>query len=92
MKYITGVVAIDNVSWTPVSSEIDCLRLVLTNNLADDIKIRTDDADPLTQIMLTMLAQKVFDAPRNSIIMKNGVLCYAQLVSGTGNLTRECVY
>lgn len=92
MKYIAGVVPIDDVSWTPVSSEIDCLRLVLTNNLNDDIRIRTDDVDPLTQTMLTMLAQKVFDVPRNSLLMKNQTLCYAQLVSGTGNLTRECVY
>src|SRR2546428_14015577 len=51
-NYVKKQLAIDTVSWTPITAPIDCMGVGIKNSVSADMKIRTDAADPTTQDLI----------------------------------------
>lgn len=88
-----GVIALDDVTWTPISPSIDCLSVSVWNILNTNMLFRTNSADPNSEIIIySMTERMLFKSERNSKITARDVIGFGKLVLGTGNVKRISVY
>ena len=90
MNFRIQTAAVDPVSWTPLSPEVDCNSLFIRNGGAADLKIRTASSDPSTEETLTSGTQLVLQSPLPQAssgywrFKKNIPVVWAQSAAGTG--------
>lgn len=82
-------IALDNVSWTELKAPVDCYYCVIVNNLGVVLKVRTDQADPNTEIAVQPLMELSLSSSiaKSSVTLKNQVIAYGQLASGAGSVS-----
>jgi len=87
---------IDTVSWTPYSPPDDCNVISVYNkDIANDIKFRTDSADPTTEVLIPAGIEKqwghyALSSQTAARYPKNVIIGYLQSVAGTGPVKIEC--
>lgn len=92
MKLRHSKKTVDNVSWTPIQPTIDCYKFELINTGSEVLNLRTDQADANTEVPLQPLQPYPIEAPRNTVIQKNGIIMYAQFAAPlTTTVTIRCV-
>lgn len=79
---------LDTVTWTPITAPIACSFVVLHNEGAANIYLRSDDGDATTQKTLNPGVQEILSSGGDNRYRfnANDVVLYAQTVSGTGPL------
>lgn len=100
-SYAIRKVTVDNVSWTPLVASIDCYSFAIYPN--GDVKMRTDSADPNTEITIqggsikgvvlpvTQPPPGGTPAPTYIRFPKTFNIAYFQMVSGTEGILVEFI-
>lgn len=88
-----NIVAVDDVTWTPLYPTMDCLQLAILNDTLNDLLFRKLDTDPNTQITIYSKTERtIYQSVRNMMLHKSQVIGYLKFVSGVGNVSRICTY
>lgn len=90
MQIKHSLIALNDVDWRAIRSEIDCYTFSVWNSTDVVLKIRTLDTDPNTEIPVQPMNEYVFSdgTAKNSRILANQLLAYGQLASGSANISR----
>lgn len=88
-----SVLAVDDVSWTPIKPTIDCTELVLINPLGADLLFRRTDTDPNSEITIPSLTERsIYSSKGKMMLHASQTVGYGKLSAGAGNIKRYCAY
>jgi len=82
-------IALNDVDWRVIKSPIECYAFSVFAPAATNLKLRTDAADPTTEIIVFSMQEHIFNtvSSKNSRIQHDEILGYGQLVAGSVSIS-----
>jgi len=90
MKVLHSNIALNDVDWRVIKSEFDCYGFKVNNTTDVVLAIRTDAADPATEVLIQPMQDYIFAEAddKNTRVQMNAVLAWGKLSAGAGDIKR----